>query len=67
MTLAVYRQLRKLIADEVNVKRVAEKIAETDKGALILVYQKEPEDVFLTLNGVRIDKPKLLNGIVELL
>jgi hypothetical protein len=76
MTLNDYMGLSKLLCEELNVHKRIQKIADTEKGELLLVFYTpldiespvlltKKDELYLTLGGKKINKPTLLDKIVE--
>lgn len=66
MTYDEARQYLKLIADEINIKRVVFLVMNTDKGKLEIVYKADLDDLCLELNGEKVLSPRLNDMIANM-
>lgn len=65
MTIKYFKELHKIIAQELNIKQINRTVAKTDKGDLCICYNEPDDRILLILDGKEIDKPKLLEKTLE--
>lgn len=64
-TIETKKQLDSIACDELNIKELWHKVAETDKGVLCVVYNREKHAYSLNLGGATIENKKVLDMLVE--